>query len=375
VTDQPLSIAYLIPALVVGGAERQLFALANAVGRRGWRPVVITYDGWDRSAFMPHPSVSVREVPKRGSPLAFLRRLKRVLEEERVSVLHSYLNSAQAYSMLLRLTGWDGRLIFGVRDSLPRYQPRTLKNVVADALVFNQVLAADRYVFNSRAGFLSKARHVRAGRSFVINNAIDTARFRPSDASRAMLRSELGLRADAIVIGIVANASPLKGYPTFLRAARRILDVHSEAQFVVVGKMQNEHGESIVRLARELDIGGRVHFLGPRRDVDLLMPAFDVLCSSSSSEGFSNAIAEAMACAIPCVVTNVGDSGAIVGVTGRVVPPNEPDALADAVVSLFDGGGHERRRLGELARRRIVEQFSMCEVAERHMELYRSALQ
>jgi len=100
---------------------------------------------------------------------------------------------------------------------------------------------------------------------------------------------------------------------------------------------------------------------------------FDIACSSSAfGEGFSNAIAEAMACGVPCVVTDVGDSSQIVGFTGKVVPPQDPNALADALCELIEAGPEARKELGEKARARIAERYDIDAMAAKYDQLYLS---
>lgn len=97
---------------------------------------------------------------------------------------------------------------------------------------------------------------------------------------------------------------------------------------------------------------------------------FDILCSSSISEGFSNAIAEAMACGVPCVVTDVGDSAEIVGDTGVVAPPRAPDVLANALATLLLLTPSERAILGKRARARIVARYQIATMVDRTSAVY-----
>jgi glycosyltransferase involved in cell wall biosynthesis len=118
---------------------------------------------------------------------------------------------------------------------------------------------------------------------------------------------------------------------------------------------------------------GHVHLLGEQRDVPRLLNAFDIATSSSSyGEGLPNAIGEAMATGIPCVVTDAGDSALLVGDTGIVVPKRDPGALCAAWQWLLDAGSDFRRAMGERARKRIMEHYSLQVMIRRYETLYRN---
>jgi glycosyltransferase involved in cell wall biosynthesis len=124
-------------------------------------------------------------------------------------------------------------------------------------------------------------------------------------------------------------------------------------------------------LAHELGIGNRVIWAGEEERMEHAYAGFDILCSSSIGEGFSNSIAEAMACGIPCVVTDVGDSAEIVGDAGAVVPAGDPDRLADALAALHALTPAERAELGVRARARIVTNYQLATMVARTSVLYR----
>src|SRR5262249_22081389 len=132
---------------------------------------------------------------------------------------------------------------------------------------------------------------------------------------------------------------------------------------------------ALVALVDSLGLGDRCHLLGPRRDIPRIQAALDLATSSSISEAFPLVVGEAMACGTPCVVTDVGDSALMVGDTGRVVPPRDPVALAEAWRDLLSLGAERRRRLGEDARRRTLELFDLSAVARRYEDLYESLLE
>ena len=119
-----------------------------------------------------------------------------------------------------------------------------------------------------------------------------------------------------------------------------------------------------------LGLTDSVTFLGERSDVESFYAALDIASLSSYGEGFPNVIGEAMACCIPCVVTDVGDCRRVVGKTGIVVPAKDPEALRNGWNRLINKGQEERAKLGIAARRRIHENFEISKVAGQYEELY-----
>jgi glycosyltransferase involved in cell wall biosynthesis len=148
----------------------------------------------------------------------------------------------------------------------------------------------------------------------------------------------------------------MKDHPNFLNAAALLAKKRKETRFVCVGGGPDDYQASLHRLARSLGLEERLLWVGIREDMPAVHNALDVAVSSSSyGEGSSNVIGEAMACGVPCVVTNVGDSAWVVGDTGMVVPPKNPVALMNAIDRSLD----EPLCSPAQIRRRIVERLSV----------------
>jgi glycosyltransferase involved in cell wall biosynthesis len=208
----------------------------------------------------------------------------------------------------------------------------------------------------------------------LIPNGIDPAEFAPCQRSRVNVRRELGIEDSARLVGVVGRLHPMKDHRTFLTAAAMVVREDPSVAFVAVGR--GVGGDpTLRRLAADLAIADRVRLLDERRDIPRVMSAFDVAVSSSRSEGFPNAVVEAMACAVPCVVTDTGDSAAIVGDTGVVVPPQDAAALAAGIRHLLAQPAADRAALGLAARERVVREYSIAQVAERYCELYQQLAQ
>ena len=144
-------------------------------------------------------------------------------------------------------------------------------------------------------------------------------------------------------------------------------------QFVLAGAGIDWKNPVIVDLVNRFRLNDRVHLLGERDDIPELTAALDIATSSSFSESYPNVVGEAMACGVPCVVTDVGHSAAIVGETGLVVPPRDPAALAAAWLPLVDAGT-AALRLGARGTAPHPEQFSLPRIVRRYEALYDEAL-
>lgn len=211
--------------------------------------------------------------------------------------------------------------------------------------------------------------------SLVIPNGFDTTRFAPSTEARAQVRAELGMREDHLLIGLVGRFHPMKDHINFLRAASLLSEDCHAARFLLVGREVDSDNPVLRRLVVRWGLEGRAHLLGERSDIPRLIAASDI-CSLSSSygESFPLVVGEAMACGVPCVVTDVGDAAKLVGPTGLVVPPRDSEALAEAWRELIRLGSAGRTQLGEAARERVRENFQLASVTAQYETLFRSLL-
>jgi glycosyltransferase involved in cell wall biosynthesis len=209
-----------------------------------------------------------------------------------------------------------------------------------------------------------------AERMTVIPNGFDLDEFRPDRTIRATKRAELGIGKREVLIGLVGRVRPQKDHATFLAAAARMGADFPELRFLFCGPGTALGDHTLAGLVRNAGLAERCLLLGPRSDVAEIDAALDIACSSSATEGFSNVIGEAMACGVPCVVTDVGDSAWIVGDTGLVVPRRDPDALAGALSQLVAIGAEGREALGRRARLRVERNFNLAAIVERYEDLY-----
>jgi len=303
--------------------------------------------------------------------------LVRLLREERPDVLQTWMYHANLLGTFGARLACVRRLAWNVRTSDfvgpdPSHQTRLASRLCA--VLTRTPLVPEVVVANARSGVSAHAAQgYRPRRWEVIPNGFDLGRFKPDTEARAGIRRELGLASNTPLVGHLARLDPMKDHATFFKAASTVVAGLPGTHFLLAGGGVDACSRQLRALVADAQLNGFVHLLGERKDVPSLLAALDVFVSSSAyGEGFSNVIGEAMACGVPCVVTDVGDSAAIVGGAGSVVPPGDPGALASAVSKLLRLMPEERRTIGGAAREQVRERYSLAAVVRRYEELYES---
>ena len=369
-----MRITHFITTLAVGGAEQMLIKLLRAMDRSEFEPTVVTLVN-DGALIEVVRDLGIEVVSldlRRGevSPRA-LRRLITILCGTRPDIVQSWMYHSNVAASLAR--PWLPRktgIVWNIRQSL--YDISKERYLTQAVIRSGRLLAphADALVNNSR---VSSEQHARIGylnrRSLVIHNGFEVESFRPDPVARALFRAELGLQDDEVAVGIVARVHPSKDHPNFFRAAQIAAAHDQRLRFVCVGHGTNTHERC--RSAARGPLAGRLHLLGERPDVQRVMAGLDLLVSSSATEGCPNAVGEAMACALPVIGTDSGDTADVIGDAGRVIPCGDAQRLAAEILGLTAMGSTARMLLGEGARERIRQNFSIEKTAARYAQLYR----
>ena len=369
-----MKIVFLARSLGLGGAEGQLVTLVAGLRRRGHEvSVFIFYDENAFAAELAQAGVSICSLAKKGrwDVFPFLRRLLRGLRRERPDILHGYLPVPNILIGMMKPFLKGAKSVFGVRASnleLKKYDWLTRLSYRFEA---DFAQWSDSIVANSESG---RAHAEKLGfpveRMVVIPNGTDTDRFHPDPEARARIRAEIGVGDGTPVIGLVARLDPMKDHPNFLHAALEFCKRVPNVKFVCVGDGFPAYRAYLEKLSARLGLAELVVWMGKRDDVAAIINGFDVATLSSLSEGFPNCLAEAMACGVPCVTTDVGDAARIVGDTGIIVPPRQSVDLAKGWFDMLRRLRDDGPGLREAVRRRVVTDFSRGSLVvrtERHL--------
>ncbi|MDN5850021.1 MAG: glycosyltransferase [Nitrococcus sp.] len=313
--------------------------------------------------------------PSRPSLLA-LSQLRRVARTEHPDVIHGWMYHGNL-AATMAATGRRHRppVLWSIRHSLYSLQ--------AEKPMTRLVIHGGKY-FSNRAHLIlynsetSTQQHEAFGycryKSLLIPNGFSTDIFKPDCKARRDVRAELSIPQHSILIGLIARFHPMKDHGNFFGAAGYLTQNHPDVHFLLAGNGVTPEEPIFASLMQKSDFRDRIHLLGDRCDVPRLTAALDIASSASAwGEAFSNAIGEAMACAVPCVGTDLGDTRKIIGDTGLVVPAGDADALASAWRTLIECGRQGREALGQRARQRILDRYALSAVAQQYAQVYARA--
>jgi glycosyltransferase involved in cell wall biosynthesis len=360
-----MRVLYFTDSLRLGGKERQLVELLKGLKQRDIELLLVCMD---RGEFY-EPDVKALSIPlkylfrtMRWDPLV-VHGFFRLVREFKPDVIHTNSMMSSAYALpAAKLLGVP--LINGsIRNC---FQSSTLRWKVERALL----AWSDFRIANSTAGLQSRGFSLDSAKDFVIHNGFDLSRVRGLENGAETLSVNHASGHDQV--GMVAEFRLDKDFKTFLLAALRLLASRPNVTFVTVGD-----GETLDAM-KELvsDNGDRIQFLGRRKDVENVVRSFSVGVLATFTEGISNSIMEYMVLGKPVVATDCNGSKELVleGETGFLVPPQDPDALADRIAYLLDNPA-EARRMGDAGRRHIEEHFSLKTMVDKTVDIYEHAIQ
>ena len=369
-----MKIVHLITGLSTGGAETMLLRLLSTMDRDQVQNKVVSLTGLgpiaQRINEIGIPTYGLGLSKSAPNPVALIK-LWRLLRSERPDVLQTWLYHADLVGTVLGRLGGVSRIAWNIRCA--RTDARYVAGI--NGLVVKLLAKLSSYpdvvVVNSRAG-----REIHASLGYrprqwaLIPNGFDTAMFKPDPSARQALLDALSLAPSSLLIGLVARFDPLKDHANFIAAAGILSRRIAAARFVLVGAGMDAGNAELTALIARHGIGDRVHLLGERRDTPMLTAGFDIASCASNGEAFPNVVGEAMACGVPCVVTDVGDTAILLGDAGLVVPPRDADALAAGWANLAGRSADERRALGDAGRQRILQHYTIARAAARYQALY-----
>ncbi len=379
--NKKIKVLHIITGLSTGGAEMMLYKLVSKMDRSCFDIYVASLTNIGpvgekiKKLNIPVVAVGMKRGWKGFFSFSGFFKLLRIVKNYKPDVIQTWMYHSDL------IGGLVGKIlkvpvIWNIRHSNlnPEYNKKTTIWTAKICAKFSKILPKKIIC----CSWASKNVHKKLGydenKMVVIPNGFDLDAFLPDKQGREKVRNELGLDDKTIVVGFAARFDPQKDHKNFFEAAKIVHKVYPNVHFLFCGDGISWKNEKLREWIEKSGVKKVTHLLGRRDDMKNVYNSIDIFCSSSYGEGFPNVIGEAMACEVPCVVTNVGDSSIIVGETGFVIPPKKPEALAEAIIKMIKIGEEKRRELGRKARKRIEENYSIEKIVNNYKQLYKKII-
>lgn len=370
--NERITVLFPITDLATDGAQRQLLELVKGLDKNCFKPVVLTLKpgGSMEREFREVPQVEVLSLDRRGKyDLLGVFKVWGILRRMKADVVQPFLTPATFFGLLPALLSRTPVKIVteragpGARNARLGYR----FYLKAEDLLTR---FADWSVANSQAGreYLIQ-RGINPARIRVIYNGINLSRLTADQEGVQKVRRRLDVPPDGKVVGMMARLFPVKNHAMFLQAAALINQVIPDTRFALVG--DGPLRSQLEDMNQELGLASKVTLFGEQRDVGTYLSAFDIAVLTSDTEGCSNALLEAMALGKPIVATDVGGNREVVnhGETGLLVPRDDPEALAEAIITLLRDTDIAHA-MGQRAKQMIISRFSLESMIHEYQSLW-----
>ncbi len=339
-------------AITAGGTERQLLQMVGIARRNGLDPTVCVLRGtkWltEDVAQCPVAHFEIQSI-RTGAGLRSLYKLARWMRAQKFAILMTFFSESNL------VAPWVGRvagipIILGTRRNLTHWVDEAPMRAVLRTQWLSNLLVNEILV-NSQAVLRNTAQNewLSRGKLRVIYNGIEFDKLTPDPASREMMRRKLGVGDGEVLVGNVSGLRAVKGVIQFVESAAMVRAIDPSVKFVLVG--DGELRDEVEATVKRHGLDDVFHVAGAATDVRPYLAAMDIAVLCSTAEGMSNSLLEYMAAGLPVIATDVGGNREALGAAGILIPPQNPQALQNAILTLLDSG--ERQVMSEAARREV----------------------
>lgn len=373
-----VTVCHVITGLNVGGAEVMLHKLLKYSDKERISSVVVSLTdiGPIGEKIIKDCGIQVYALQmKPNSPsIKKIMELVSLLKKINPDLIQSWMYHSDFIAIIAAKIARIKNVVWGIHHS--NLSKKDNKRIVIMLAGINSKLSrlTSKIVCCSNASYDA---HKKIGYSkekmVVIPNGFELSKFIPKSSMKSEFLQRANIsQSNDIIFGTVGRWDILKDYSNLIKATDILVNQHGKENFKILlcGQRLDEDNLELVHLIKEKGLEKYFHLLGRRDDIQDLMAALDYFILPSKGEGFPNVLGEAMACETPCITTDVGDSAFIVGDTGQVVPPSNPEMLAVAMNNYLELPNNSKKEIGLAARKRIQESFAIEKIARTYEELY-----
>lgn len=372
---EKIKLLHIITSAGIGGAEAMLYKLIQVLSKDKYEIFVVVLTQSDvigkKIEQLLNVTVTYLGINKVNFIWKMLR-LSLIIKKISPDIVQTWMYHADFIGGIAAKIAGVKYIIWGVRQSevnALKYHTKLLLRLCA----FFSYSIPTTIITNSKN---AKENHIHLGysknRFKIVANGFDINQYYSNNIIRQKIRSKLNITDDHILIGTIGRFHKDKDYKTLIDAASYVCKINDNIIFLLCGKNLSKNNTLLMNWIKERELSKKFFLLSTNFESSEVLQALDIFVLSSITEGFPNVIGEAMACEVPCVVTDVGDCRLIVKDTGIVVNKSNAVALAQGIIQMISKDTSERRKLGAKARKIIVDNYSLPYIIRQFENLYQS---
>lgn len=364
-----MKIIHIVSGLKVGGAEQVLLKLIIESKDVDHTVIALSREGKMQQKFND-AKINLIIIDFKKNPILNLILLKRIITQTKPDIVQTWLYHADLIGGLTARLAGVKNIIWGIRTT-------DLKKGSYSTSIIRKLNAWLSYFIPKKiicVAEASMAKHIRIGyckkKMLVIPNGFNLDKLYRDSFASMQLRKGNGIEQDEIVIGSVGRFSQVKGQDIFVKAAGIVAEKNMNVKFLMVGRDLDTSNKELMNWINATGKANQFILLGERSDINICYGAMDIFCMHSRSEGFPNALGEAMAIGLPCISTDVGDAKLLGGKNISLTEPNNSILLAEVILQMISYTKAELRLIGKSSRERILENYSITSMLRAYEEFY-----
>ena len=369
---------HIITSLNIGGAETMLFRLIKHRSDLLESTIVIslTKNGEIGKA-LEAMGVKVLSLEMNNwlSIFKTLLKLKKIIQNEKPSIIHTWMYHANVLGGIASYLAKNKNIIWSIRRSeYTRKESLSTFVVMKIGAIFSNIIPKV-IVHVAESGLKNHQKYgYKSNNTLVIPNGFDLEKLKRNQVIRKKIRHELNVCDEQILIGCVGRFHESKGYETLISSAADILKLHKNVKYLLIGRNLDKKNIMLMEWINKTGFSDSFFMVGEKQNVPEYMNAMDIFCLSSITEGFPNVLGEAMAFALPCVATCVGDVKKITADNAILVQPKNKDSLSKGLTEMLSMENQKKQSMGLKGRKKMEKEYPINLICKKYYNLYDSIL-
>ena len=365
---------HIITSLSIGGAETMLLRLIKHKPDLVKSTIVISLtDNGEIGRILESMGVSVISLGMHNWSSIFkaLFKLKKIIQNEKPDIIHTWMYHANILGGIAAFLAKNKNIIWSIRRSeCTRDESLSTYIVMRIGAIFSNFLPKV-VVCVAESGLKNHQKYgYKPDNMVVIPNGFDLEQLKPDQVIRKEIRKELNIYDHDVVIGCVGRFHESKGYEILIASSMDVIKLHKKVKYLLIGRDLNQRNKILMDWINNTGFSDHFLLAGEKHNVADYMRAMDIFCLSSITEGFPNVVGEAMASALPCVVTSVGDVQKIIGNNAILVEPKNKKLLSNGICEMLNLDDETRIKMGLNGRKKIEKEYPNKLICEKYFNLY-----